>query len=121
MDPKQQVIETERAFAKTLADRDYQAFLSYLSEEATFLSGTEVLRGRKQVGAGWKPFFDAPRAPFSWKPEKVEVLPSGDLALSTGPVHSSDGKPVAEFTSIWRLEAPGVWRIIFDRGNKLCD
>jgi len=28
---------------------------------------------------------------------------------------------VATFTSIWRMEAPGVWRIVFDKGNPECD
>ena len=31
------------------------------------------------------------------------------------------GKRVATYTSIWRQEQPGVWRIIFDRGNKYCE
>ena len=52
-DLQRQVADTERAFAKTMADRDHAAF--------------------------------------------------------------------ATFTSIWRLEAPGVWRIIFDKGNEVCD
>ena len=28
---------------------------------------------------------------------------------------------VATFTSVWRLEAPGTWRIVFDKGNDVCD
>ena len=51
----------------------------------------------------------------------MEVLDSGTLALSSGPVHDPQGKLAATFTSIWRLEAPGIWRIIFDKGNEVCD
>jgi hypothetical protein len=36
-------------------------------------------------------------------------------------VRDSKGKLIGRFTSIWRLEAPGVWRIIFDKGNEVCD
>ena len=46
---------------------------------------------------------------------------SGTLALSSGPVYDPAGKNFATFTSIWRLEAPGVWRIVFDKGNENCD
>jgi hypothetical protein len=46
------------------------------------------------------------------------VLDSGTLALSSGPVRSPDGKVFARFNSIWRLEAPGVWRVVFDKGSK---
>jgi hypothetical protein len=68
----------------------------------------------------WAAFFEGPQAPFSWEPETVEVLGSGSLALSTGPVHDAEGTLVGTFTSIWRQEEPGVWRIIFDRGNPAC-
>jgi uncharacterized protein (TIGR02246 family) len=117
----QQVADAERAFAKTMADRDHAAFASFLSEEAVFFSGpTKVLRGRQQVAEGWKPLYEKPSAPFSWKPEKVEVLDSGTLALSSGPVQDPSGKLVGTFTSIWRLEAPGQWRVVFDKGCDVC-
>jgi hypothetical protein len=46
----QQVIAAETAFAKTMADRNYAAFLSHISSEAIFLSGGNVLRGRDATG-----------------------------------------------------------------------
>jgi ketosteroid isomerase-like protein len=110
------VRDTERAFAKTMADRDHAAFTGFLSAEAVFFAGTRALRGRDAVASAWKPFYDGPVAPFSWAPETVEVLDSGQLALSSGPVHDPAGKRIATFTSIWRQEAPGVWRIVFDKG-----
>ncbi len=116
-----QVADTERAFAKSMADRDHAAFAALLSEEAIFFTGPTPLRGKAAVAAGWKRFYEAPQAPFSWRPETVEVLDSGTLALSSGPVFDPSGKKFATFTSIWRLEAPGVWRIVFDKGNPECD
>ncbi len=118
-DLEQQVRDVETAFAKTMADRDHDAFSSFLSAEAVFLSSATA-RGRDRVAAQWQRFFEAPAAPFSWQPKKVEVLDSGGLALSTGPVHDAAGKLISRFTSIWRQEAPGQWRIIFDKGNEVC-
>ena len=120
-DLQRQVTDTERAFAKTMADRDHTAFASFLSDETIFFSGGKALRGKKQVADAWKPFYDEPAPPFSWQPDVVEVLDSGTLALSSGPVRDPQGKLVATFTSIWRLDAPGTWRIIFDKGNTVCD
>jgi ketosteroid isomerase-like protein len=113
---QQQVADTERAFAKTMADRDLAAFATFLADETIFFNGPTPLHGKAAVVAAWTRFFDAPAAPFSWTPEQVEVLPSGTLALTSGPVFTPDGKKIASFMSIWRLEAPGVWRIIFDKG-----
>ncbi len=120
-DLAKQVSDTERAFAKTMADRDHAAFASFLSDEAVFFTGPTPLRGKAQVAAGWKRFYERPQAPFSWSPDVVEVLDSGTLALSSGPVFDPSGRKIATFTSIWRQESPGVWRIVFDKGNPECD
>ena len=119
-DLKQQVMETERAFARTMAQRDHAAFATFLAEETVFFSGPTPLRGRQVVADGWKRFFDKPEAPFSWEPAVVEVLDSGTLALSSGPVRDPSGQQFATFTSIWRREADGLWRIVFDRGCAHC-
>ena len=114
---EKQVADTERAFAKTMADRDHAAFTRFLSDEAVFFSGPTPLRGKAAVAAGWKRLYEKPEAPFSWQPDHVEALDSGMLALSTGPVMDAAGKCVGRFTSIWRQEQPGVWKIIFDKGG----
>ncbi len=112
---EQKVAEVERAFAATMAKRDYAGFASFLSNEVVFISEKRALRGKDEVSEVWQRFFQQPTAPFSWEPERVEVLDSGLLALSTGPVRTPDGHVMATFTSIWRNE-PSGWRIIFDRG-----
>lgn len=89
-----QVRDTERAFAKTMADRDHAAFASFLSDEAVFMGQDQTRRGRQAVAAGWKRFYDGAQAPFSWDPDRVEVLDSGTLALSSGPVRDSQGRRV---------------------------
>lgn len=116
-----QVATRERAFAQTMAERNFAAFPDFISAEAIFFTGPTPLRGREQVSAGWKRFYERPAAPFSWQPETVEVLDSGTLAISSGPVRDPAGKLIATFTSVWRLEEPGVWRVIFDKGNPECD
>lgn len=117
---RQQVADTERAFAKTMADRDERAFSEFISPEAVFFAGAARLHGKDEVVAHWSRFFGAPTAPFSWEPADVEVLPSGTLALSSGPVHDPSGALIGRFTSIWRLDAPGRWRIVFDQGAPAC-
>jgi ketosteroid isomerase-like protein len=121
-DLKKQVADTERAFAATMKARDHAAFTKFVADEAVFFSGTgTALRGKDAVAKAWRPFYDQPEAPFSWEPDQVEVLESGTLAYSGGPVHDAKGKLVGRFNSIWRLEAPGVWKVVFDRGSEVCD
>ncbi len=113
----QQVFAAESAFAKTMADRNLTAFAEFLSEEAIFFAGTKPLRGKAQIVEEWSAYFKGPKPPFSWVPDQVEVLNSGKLALSTGPVRDPDGKIIARFNSIWRLENSGTWKVVFDKGS----
>ena len=114
---QEQVFAAERAFAKSMADRSLTAFSLYVAEEAIFFTGAAPLRGKPEVIAGWSRFFESQAAPFSWEPDRVEVLKSGTLALSTGLVRDSSGTVIGRFNSVWRKEAPGVWRVIFDKGS----
>jgi len=118
---RQAVVDTERAFAKTMADRDLAAFTRFLSAEAVFQGSKGPLRGREAVAADWAKFFDGPQPPFSWEPDQALVMTDGALALSSGPVRDPAGKLVARFNSVWRQESPGVWRIVLDMGNDACD
>lgn len=116
-----QVMAAERAFAKTMADRNFVAFAGYVSEEAVFFTGPKPLHGRQAVVDAWKRFYEPAKAPFSWEPDTAEVLPSGTLALTSGPVRDPAGKLVGRFNSVWRLEPPGTWRVVFDKGEDICD
>jgi ketosteroid isomerase-like protein len=114
-----QVVAAERAMAKSMADRDFKAFRAMLSNEAIFFNGNTVMHGATEIAAAWQPYFKTPRAPFAWQPDHVEVLPSGQLALSTGPVYMG-GQVIGRYNSVWRLEASNTWRIVFDKGEAVC-
>jgi ketosteroid isomerase-like protein len=115
-----EVTAAENTFARTMADRDHAGFLSFVAEDAVFL-GARPLRGRAAVGEAWKPLFAGPAAPFSWKPELVDVNDAGTLALSTGPVSAPDGRVTSHYYSVWRRDADGRWRVVFDNGYDACD
>ena len=117
-DLRQQVFKAEQEFAATMARRDFDGFSSHLSREAVFMRPGGIARGKEAVAQAWRAYFDKPAAPFAWAPDEVEVLASGTLAYSSGPVFDGAGRQVGRFNSVWRLEGPGTWRVVFDRG---CD
>lgn len=115
--PASAVEAREIAFAKTMADRNFEAFLEFVSPEAVFFRGNEPQRGHEAISQAWAPFFEGETAPFSWYPDVIEVLESGRLALSSGPVQATSGEIVGRFNSIWRKDEDGQWRVVFDKGS----
>ena len=109
----------EIAFAKTMEDRDFDAFLNFVSPEAVFFNGNEPQRGHAVISQAWAGFFEGETAPFSWRPDVIEVLESGRLALSSGPVRGASGEIIGRFNSIWRKDKDGQWRVVFDKGSSL--
>jgi ketosteroid isomerase-like protein len=110
----------ETAFAKTMADRRIDRFGDYVAADAVF-NGSTMQVGHAAVIAAWSAFFKGPQAPFSWAPDAVAVAADGRTAVSTGPVRTPDGKMVSRFTSIWRKDADGRWRVIADQGVDACE
>jgi len=62
------VTDAEKAFARTIVDRDHRAFLRFVSAEAVFLNGGKPIVGRDAVGKHWERFYAAPRRPSRGSP-----------------------------------------------------
>lgn len=116
---RKEVIETETAFAKTMADRNFDNFKEFISNEAIFFDDDSQLNGKTKILEAWERYYKGEVALFSWKPKQVDVLPSGSLAQSSGPVFDANGNQIGYFNSIWRLEG-NKWKIIFDKGYPFC-
>jgi ketosteroid isomerase-like protein len=110
----------ETAFAKTMADRRLDHFADFVAEDAVFV-GAAMNIGRANVVEKWSGFFKSPQAPFSWAPDAVAVAADGRTAVSTGLAREAAGKVVSRFTSIWRKDPDGRWRVIVDQGVDACE
>ena len=113
----------EIGFSQATEDQDMAAFRSFIDADARFVSNS-VLRGVDDIAAAWSVFFGEDSPSIIWRPQVIEVLEDGKLALSRGPYRvttkDADGNPVEQwgtFNSIWRLHDDGQWRVVFDAGN----
>lgn len=117
----------ENAFAASVRERDRERFAKAIADDAIFVSGNEVLRGRAAIVAAWAGRFAPDAAPMDWHPEVAEVQDGGALGLTRGPwtiaAKDRDGKPAPRsgtFNSVWRREADGTWKVVFDAGCPPC-
>ncbi len=58
---------------------------------------------------------DAGGPPLVWWPLKAGIARSGDLGFTTGPF-TYDGKPGGSYFTVWKRQADGTWKWIFDGG-----
>jgi ketosteroid isomerase-like protein len=80
----QQIVKADADFAKSVADRNRERFLSFVADATTFNGGTPAeLHGRDAVMKDWEDFFKADGPTLTWVPIKGEVLGAGDLGYTT--------------------------------------
>lgn len=113
----------EIGFSKSVETKDAELFASYIDADARFVSNT-IARGPDAVAEAWSVFFGEDGPTIKWRPQIVEVLEDGKLALSRGPYRytAENEEGVATdywgtFNSIWRLQDDASWKVVFDAGS----
>jgi len=113
----------EIGFSKSVENQDFTLFPSFIDTDARFVSSS-VQRGRDAVAEAWSRFFGDEGPTIKWRPQIIEVLENGELALSRGPYKytaaNEEGVDVdywGTFNSVWRLNDDGEWRVVFDAGS----
>ncbi len=126
-DDAQDVRCREIAFSLSVEKKDVTSFASFIDDDARFV-GSSVSRGPVDVTEAWSVFFADDGPLIKWRPQIIEVLKDGNLALSRGPyrmtARDEEGNTTEHwgtFNSIWRKDAEGSWKVVFDAGNASAD
>ncbi len=114
----------EIAFSQSVENQSLDTFVSLIHHDARFVGGS-VSRGVEEIAKTWAIFFSADGPKIMWRPQIVEVIENGTLALSRGPYRvisvDADGKfseTWGTFNSIWRKQNDGSWLVVFDAGSE---
>jgi|SRR5271163_5030351 ketosteroid isomerase-like protein len=116
--------QLEGEFMKAAAEKGSQGYMSYYADAAVELpNGGPVIPGKTKIAEGMG-FLDDKNNSLVWTPVGADISASGDLGYTYGTYefHSKDknGKPTVEYgkyTSIWRLQKDGSWKVVLDMGN----
>ncbi|MBI5070504.1 MAG: nuclear transport factor 2 family protein [Deltaproteobacteria bacterium] len=111
----------DAAFARSVADRDEAAFRDFLEEEAVFVGGAGLLRGRDEVFARWRKFLEEGGPVLRWAPTGGDGAASGDMGWTVGSSRyegqDASGKQVAadgRYLTVWHRSGEAPWRVAFD-------
>ena len=122
-DPTDDVRCREIGFSQAAEAGDAERFASFIDDDARFV-GNSVLHGPAAVAEAWAVFFEDEGPSIKWRPQFVEVLEDGNLALTRGPfrvVGQDEAGDTVErwgtFNSVWRRQEDGTWKVVFDAGS----
>jgi ketosteroid isomerase-like protein len=121
----QVLMEMEREFARSVAEKDLTEFLEFWAEDGAALPhGAPLAEGREEVRKVWEGLFADHDATLTWIPTRAAIARSGDLGFTYGSYTSSrrgpDGRERVQkgkYVTIWRKDPGGTWRVLVDGGN----
>ncbi len=116
--------QLEAEFMKTAQAKGSLGYMSYYSDDAVEVpNGAPIIHGKAEIAKGMG-FLDDKNNQLIWAPVGADISASGDLGYTYGnyEFHSKDkdGKPTVEYgkyTSIWKLQKDGSWKVALDMGN----
>lgn len=117
---KQEILEAERAFAKSAKENGVQAaFLEFAADSAALKRGGKVIVGHQAI---MNEYADFPSTTtLTWEPDFIDVSSSGDLAYTYGKFQFTDidstGATVQRngyFHTVWKRQADGTWKYVYD-------
>ena len=122
---KQTLLQTDAAFSKLSLEKGATcAFHHYLADEGLVLPFTEAPRNKSDYASMLERAHppDAAKTTLEWTPEFADVAASGDLGYTWGRYvfTAADSSQTRGFyISVWKKQADGQWRFVFDAGNQL--
>ena len=114
----------EAELMKTAADPGSQGYMSYYADDSVEVpNGAPLIQGKAEIAQGMG-FLDDKNNRLIWAPVGASISASADLGYTYGTFEfhtiNKDGKPIVEYgkyTSIWKLQKDGSWKVVLDMGN----
>ena len=122
----QSLKDTEAAWVKVIAAKDFEKFMSYYADDASVLMpNAPAINGKDAIRAAFKPFFDDPNFAMTFQGSRFEVAKSGDLGYTQGTYTTTTTdpktkKPVTDkgkYLTAYKKQADGSWKAVADMSS----
>src|SRR3954454_15584959 len=118
---RQAIAKAEADFEKARAERGLEGGLSFFADDtADFVRGAPFTFTKKEMRQHLQKTFD-PADQLTWKPVKIDVAASGDLAYSLASWQLKGKTPAGEdvtqpgkYITVWKKQKAGSWKVVAD-------
>ncbi len=124
--PAEQTLrDLDTQWSKAAAAKDLEQTVAYYSDDAIVLPpNTASATTREAIRNAWKDMLTSPGFAITWKPIRVELGKSADLAWVSGTyevtMNDPTGKPIhdrGKYLEVWKRQPDGNWRCGADMWN----
>jgi ketosteroid isomerase-like protein len=112
--------QADRAFAADTARRGAAGWTDWFDAEGAMWQGKAGrVAGKDAIFAAMHESLDHPGVRLDWTPRASGLAPAGDLGFTVGDwtFAGPDGKARGAYVTVWRKQADGHWRVLFDTGD----
>lgn len=123
-DPKADLQRAEAAFFLHILDHGFgEGLAAFMAEDAMIANSLTLGRDAQRARAGGEGTRSRGNV-VRWKPLRADVAASGDLGYSwgvaeSGPAKDGPFKPYGIYVIIWKRQADGKWKFVYDAATIL--
>jgi ketosteroid isomerase-like protein len=119
------LMDLDRDFDKATAQRGAEGWASYFAPNGSMLGDTSMpVTGPAEIRKRMEASFKTPGFSLRWQPIRGEMMIPGALGYTVGKWDrrwaDKNGKRMllrGTYTSVWRKQPDGSWKIILDTGD----
>ena len=124
--PVEQLLrDLDTKWAKAAAAKDVEQTIAFYSDDAiVFPPNATSATTKDAIRNGWKEMLTSPGFVITWRPTKVQVGKSGEMAWVSGryelKMNDANGKPTKDsgkYLEVWEKQTDGNWKCAADMWN----
>jgi uncharacterized protein (TIGR02246 family) len=124
--PVEQLLrDLDARWAKAAAAKDVEQTIAFYSDDAIVFPPNAASAATKDaIRNGWKDMFGSPGLAITWKPTRVQLAKSGDMAWVSGTyeltMNDGSGNPTndrGKYLEVWEKQTDGNWKCAADMWN----
>src|SRR5262245_40750946 len=122
---EQHLRDLDAKWAKAAAAKDVEQTVAFYSDDAVVFPPNATSAATKEaIRDGWKEMLASPGLVITWKPTRVKLDNSGQMAWVTGAyklaMNDASGRPIndhGKYLEVWEKQPDGNWKCAADMWN----
>lgn len=118
--PAPVLADADRQFAADTARDGSAGWVSWFAPDGAMIGNQGRAEGHAAIKELMAPLLDTPDTQLLWEPVASGFAPVDDVGFTVGEAHilaSGTKTWFGAYVTIWRKQADGTWRVLFDTGD----